>query len=211
MNSVLILDDHSFFVDGLTLSLSQMFGCVQVECLADLSKVRAFLQIKPVDLIILDPDFKAANGADAPAMIEMLKHSAPVVVMAEYVNPERVHCVMESGAAAYLEKRTAKSCLADCLQAVRQGRMYLPGPVSLALQQYRSIALPVYQAVDEQLSERQKEVLVLLANGYSNHDISASLGITQSTVKFHVSRLMHIFDVDNRTGCVAEAKQMGIL
>ncbi len=211
MDSVLIIDDHSFFVDGLVLSLSQISEGMRIDCVADLPEVRAFLPLRPVDLIILDPDFKAANGADTPAMIEALKHSAPVVVMAEYVNPERVHRVMEAGAAAYLEKRTAKVCLADCLQAVKLGRVYLPGPVSSALQHYRSTALPFYQAVDGRLSERQKEVLVLLANGYSNHDISASLGFTQSTVKFHVSKLMHIFDVDNRTGCVAEAKQMGIL
>ncbi len=212
MKTVLIIDDYSFFVDGLELFLGQVLEDTKILSASSFGQARRILHARfGVDLIVFDPDIRETQECDISTMLGVLRKRAPVVVMAELASPDRVHRMMESGAMAYIEKRTAKYFLRTCLQVLKQGRSYLPERVEVELQHNRNTSLLEYQQIDGRLSERQKEVLVLLANGYTNHDISACLGITQSTVKSHVSKLMHTFDVDNRTGCVAGTTLMGIL
>lgn len=212
MDKILIVDDSSFFVDGLKLSLSGLFEDATVRCASNVIQAMAILQADTgFDLIVADPDLEGVRDSDLAAVLSEFASHAPVVVMAELASPEQVHLMLESGVVAYLLKRTAKQHLSSCLQEIARDKPYLPDSVSESLYRYRNSELPEYEVIDAKLSDRQKEVLVLLANGYSNSAISASLGITESTVKSHVSKLMNTFDVDNRTSCAAEAKQMGIL
>ncbi|MDM3870004.1 response regulator transcription factor [Porticoccus sp. W117] len=212
MDTILIVDDHPLFVDGLQLMLSDLWEGVEILSAHSVKEAKAILeQNAAIDLIFLDLNMPGECGRAMLNLHAEMMITAPVIVVSEYSTPENVHQVLELGASAFLSKNLAKTQMAECLRAIQCGQIYLPPSVELALQQYRNSVLLEYRAIESVLSARQKEILVLLANGYSNADIGDSLRISESTVKSHVSKIMNLFDVDNRTACVAEAVRLGFL
>ena|ERR1700722_602159 len=142
------------------------------------------------------------GGVEAIAAIRSKSPHARFIVVTTYDGDEDIHRALEAGAQGYVIKGMPYQTLVDALQKVHGGGRFLPPPVARAL----ASRLP-----HSDLSSRELEVLHLLVGGNSNKDIANLLGITEATVKSHVSTILMRLDVEDRTQAVVAALQRGLV
>lgn len=142
------------------------------------------------------------GGVEAISVIRTKAPGARVIVVTTYDGDEDIHRALEAGAQGYVIKGMPYQTLVDALQKVHSGGRFLPPPVTRALES----RLP-----HSNLSARELEVLHLLVSGNSNKDIAHVLGITEATVKSHVSTILMRLDVEDRTQAVVAALQRGLV
>jgi DNA-binding NarL/FixJ family response regulator len=143
-------------------------------------------------------------GMSGVAVIRTLiaRHpDAKFVVLTTYEGDEDIHQALEAGARSYIIKGMPHEALVSALRRVKAGGRFLPPPVTRAL----ASRMP-----DGELSAREKEVLSLMVGGKSNREIATDLGITEATVKCHVSVILMRLNVNDRTQAVVSALQRGL-
>jgi DNA-binding NarL/FixJ family response regulator len=150
----------------------------------------------------MDLRLPGMSGVEAIRTIRRENPRARFVVLTTYEGDEDVHQALEAGAQGYLLKGMSPNTLVDALRRVHAGNRVLPPPVG------RSIEA---RAPSSELSSREKEVLSLIAQGRSNREIAAALGITEGTVKCHVTMILSRLGVSDRTQAVVAAVQRGIV
>jgi DNA-binding NarL/FixJ family response regulator len=123
-------------------------------------------------------------------------------VLTTYDGDEDIFQAMEAGAAGYLVKGMPQEMLVNAVKRVHAGGRFLPPPMSKAL----ASRMP-----DSSLSHREREVLGLISKGQSNREIAGNLGITEATVKCHVSVILMRLDASDRTQAVVIALQRGLI
>lgn len=160
-----------------------------------------YAQHRP-DLVIMDLRLPGLSGFDAIAAIRRLHPAARILVLSNYEGSEDIHRALQSGAMAYLVKDTSKEDLLKAVEAVARGRRFLPSSVGSLLAE----RLP-----GAELTDRELDVLRLLARGHSNRSIADSLAIAENTVRIHVGRILQKLDVEDRTQAVITAIQRGIV
>ena len=201
---ILIVDDHPVIRYGLT----GLFGTVSdfrvlgeaVNCTDCCEKV---ISLKP-DIVILDLEMEDATGVEA---LENLIHASPdvpVIIYSSYCDDQRVVDAIRLNIHGYLRKDTPIRNLIDAVRLVHQGKTFLdPAITSKVINQ-------LGHTNDQQaliLSEREKQVLRLLAKGKRNKDIASRLFVSERTVKFHVSSVFDKLGVSNRTEAALVARQ----
>jgi DNA-binding NarL/FixJ family response regulator len=142
------------------------------------------------------------SGVDAIAAIRAIEPRARFIVVTTYDGDEDIHRALEAGAQGYVIKGMPYQTLVDAILRVHGGRRFLPPLVARAL---------ASRVPDSDLSAREQEVLQLMAGGNSNKQIASALGITEATVKSHVSTILQRLDVDDRTQAVVTALQRGLV
>jgi DNA-binding NarL/FixJ family response regulator len=142
------------------------------------------------------------SGVDAIHAIRSKHAQARFVVLTTYEGDADIHHALEAGAQGYVIKGMPFQMLVEALQRVHSGRRFLPPPVAQAL----ASRMP-----DSELSSREQEVLQLLVRGKSNKKIASLLGITEATVKCHVSSVLVRLNVSDRTQAVVTALQRGLV
>ena len=142
------------------------------------------------------------GGVEAIAAIRKAAPQARFIVVTTYEGDEDIHRALEAGAQGYIIKGMPYQTLVEVLQRVHAGRRFLPLPVTRAL---------AARTPDSELSSRELEVLRLLVGGNSNKDIANVLGITEATVKSHVSTILIRLNVSDRTQAVVTAIQRGLV
>jgi DNA-binding NarL/FixJ family response regulator len=150
----------------------------------------------------MDLRLPGMSGVDAIRAIRKTQSQARFVVLTTYEGDADIHQALEAGAQGYVIKGMPYQTLVDALHRVHRGERFLPPPVARAL----ASRMP-----DSDLSAREREVLSLLANGKSNKDIASLLGITEATVKCHVSAILLRLNVSDRTEAVVTALQRGLV
>lgn len=142
------------------------------------------------------------SGVEAITAIRAIDPRARFIVVTTYDGDEDIHRALEAGAQGYVIKGMPYQTLVDALLRVHSGGRFLPPPVARAL---------ASRVPDSDLSAREREVLQLMAGGNSNKQIASVLGITEATVKSHVSTILQRLDVDDRTQAVVTALQRGLV
>ena len=142
------------------------------------------------------------SGVDAITAIRAIEPRSRFIVVTTYDGDEDIHRALEAGAQGYVIKGMPYQTLVDALLRVHSGGRFLPPPVARAL---------ASRVPDSDLSAREREVLQLMAGGNSNKQIASVLGITEATVKSHVSTILQRLDVDDRTQAVVTALQRGLV
>jgi DNA-binding NarL/FixJ family response regulator len=142
------------------------------------------------------------SGVDAITAIRAIEPRSRFIVVTTYDGDEDIHRALEAGAQGYVIKGMPYQTLVDALLRVHSGGRFLPPPVARAL---------ASRVPDSDLSAREREVLQLMAGGNSNKQIGSALGITEATVKSHVSTILQRLDVDDRTQAVVTALQRGLV
>jgi DNA-binding NarL/FixJ family response regulator len=142
------------------------------------------------------------SGVDAIRAIRSRHPEACFVVLTTYEGDEDIYQALEAGARGYIIKGMPHEALVDALRRVHSGGRFIPAPVSRVL---------ASRTPDADLSSREREVLCLLAHGESNKRIAALLGITEATVKCHVSVILMRLQVADRTQAVVAALQRGLV
>jgi DNA-binding NarL/FixJ family response regulator len=142
------------------------------------------------------------SGVDAISAIRARHPAAKFVVLTTYEGDEDIYRALEAGARGYIIKGMPYQTLIDALLRVHTGGRFLPAPVTKALQS---------RTPDSELSSREREVLRHLVEGFSNKEIANQLGITEATVKCHVSTILMRLNVSDRTQAVVTALQRGLV
>jgi two-component system, NarL family, response regulator len=163
--------------------------------------VTLFHEHRP-DITLMDLRLPKMSGVDAILAIRARYPKSRFVVLTTYEGDEDIHRAFDAGAQGYVIKGMPYQTLIDALLRVHSGGRFLPPPVVRALES---------RMPDSELSPREQEVLQLLVNGKSNKEIAGELGITNATVKCHVSTILMRLNVSDRTQAVVAALQRGLV
>jgi two-component system, NarL family, response regulator len=198
---VLVVDDHPIMrlgVAGIINAQPDMRVCAQAG--SGEEAVRIFKKDHP-DITLMDLRLPGMSGLDALRAIRQEDAHAKCVVLTTYEGDEDIHQALAAGALGYIIKGMSHETLVDALRRAHAGTRFLPPPVA------RSLA---DRTPNSDLSPREREVLSLMVHGKSNKEIAAALGITEATVKCHVSVILMRLDANDRTQAVIAALQRGL-
>lgn len=198
---ILVVDDHPIMRLGLAAIInaqSDMRVCAQAG--SGEEAVRIFKKQRP-DISLLDLRLPGMSGLDALRAIRQENPQAKCVVLTTYEGDEDIHQALVAGALGYIIKGMSHETLVDALRRAYAGTRFLPPPVA------RSLA---DRTPNSNLSPREREVLSLMVHGNSNKEIAATLGITEATVKCHVSVILMRLEANDRTQAVIAALQRGL-
>jgi DNA-binding NarL/FixJ family response regulator len=200
---VMVVDDHPLMRVGIAAIINARLDMsVVVQAGTGEEAVTLYHRHKP-DVTLMDLKLPGQiSGVEAIAAIRSKSPRARFIVVTTYDGDEDIHRALEAGAQGYVIKGMPYQTLVDALQKVHSGGRFLPPPVARAL---------ASRSPHSELSARELEVLHLLVGGNSNRDIANVLGITEATVKSHVSTILMRLDVEDRTQAVVAALQRGLV
>lgn len=229
---ILVADDHPLFRDALELSVRQAWPDAEVGCIGSLLELPAVRQISDgapaqalrYDLIVLDWRMPGAEGSDPVGVLRRAGIQGPVAVVTGAEDPVTALEVLRCGAEAYLPKTTPRRVLAQALRLVAEGGSFVPKCVALDLMQMTDLSLDIDEAEDAEdpvaegegalsspLTDREQQVLSMLATGATNKEIGRHLSLQEVTVKLHTRRILRKLGARNRTDAVRRAQQAGLL
>jgi len=199
---VLCVDDHRLMREGV----SKIVGVQpDMEVVAEASNgeqaVAQFLASRP-DVTLMDLQLPVMSGPEATRRIREADGSARIIVLTMYHGDEDIHRAFEAGAMGYILKDTISDDLIHVIREVHAG--------------HRIVTPDIQHALDERarrptLSQRERQVLELMAEGMRNKEIAAALGISADTTGMHLKNLFTKLEVHDRTAAVAKAIRRGII
>lgn len=200
---VMVVDDHPLMRVGIAAIINARKDMTVVAQAGTGEEAVALCRQHKPDITLMDLRLPGSlSGVDAIAAIRKFEPNARFVVVTTYDGDEDIHRALEAGAQGYVIKGMPYQTLVDAILRVHGGGRFLPPPVARAL---------ASRVPDSDLSAREREVLHLMVGGNSNKQIAGVLGITEATVKSHVSTILQRLDVDDRTQAVVTALQRGLV
>jgi DNA-binding NarL/FixJ family response regulator len=199
---VIIADDHPIVREGLQAVIDDQPDMVVVGQAANGEDAVALALAHRPDVILIDLRMPGLNGVEAIAGIRAQWAEARLIVLTTYDGDEDIYRAIQAGALAYLLKDTPRAELLDAIRAVARGQKRIPPDIATRL--VERISAPA-------LTEREVDVLRLMALGRSNKAIGMELHISEGTVKFHVNNILGKLGVEDRTQAVTVALQRGII
>jgi len=197
---ILVVDDHPITRAGL-IAILQSEPCYRVcgECGTARAAVDLFRQLRPA-VTLLDLNLPDRYGVEVIRDIRRIDPKARILVITTYEGDEDIHQSLQAGAMGYLVKGVSHEVIFRALRKIQRGCVFLPEPVNRALQS-RS---------NEQLTERERQVLSLMVAGKSNREIGDALNIKEVSVKSHITLILSRLQVSDRTQAVVAALKRGL-
>ncbi|QWU15438.1 two-component system, NarL family, response regulator LiaR [Paenibacillus sophorae] len=207
---VLLVDDHEMVRIGLAAVLGTEEG---IEVVGEAGNgeegIRLAQEYKP-DVVLMDLVMEGMDGIETTRQVMRLYPECKVIVLTSYLDDEKMYPVIEAGAFSYLLKTSRASEVADAIRAAARGQSVLVSEVaSKMMNRFRSDAR-IEAPAHSELTDREMEVLKLLAQGKSNQDIADQLIIGIKTVKFHVTNILAKLGVEDRTQAAIYAYKNGL-
>lgn len=210
---VLIADDHAVLRDGLR-ALLNMYQDIEVvgEAGDGLEALERTIELQP-DVVLMDIAMPRLGGLEATLEMRQRRLTTRVLVLTQYDNKEYVFQMLKAGAAGYILKKAAGTELVSAIRAVHAGESFLhPSAAKAVVDRYLGEGEgDEGERRLDQLSDREKEVLVLLAEGRSNREIAELLSLSVKTVMSHRAKIMEKLDIHNRTELVKFAIREGLI
>jgi DNA-binding NarL/FixJ family response regulator len=199
---VIVVDDHPVVRFGLAAIIGlQPDMAVVAEAGSGLEACDVCAR-HPADVVLMDLRMPELSGVEAISAIRKLNPKLRFIVLTTYEGDEDIHRALEAGAHAYLLKGMSHDKLANAIRSVHSGLRFIPESVSRSLAE---------RPPHSELSARELEVLKLIVDGHSNKEIGDRLGISEATVKWHVSIILNRLNVSDRTQATVAALQRGIV
>jgi DNA-binding NarL/FixJ family response regulator len=206
---ILIVDDHAVVREGLRTFLSLQDGLEVVGEAGDgEAAVRVAEQLRP-DVVLMDLVMPRQDGVAAMRELRRRLPGTRVIVLTSFTEDQRLLPAIQAGAAGYLLKSVQPSELARAVRAAHAGEALLDPSVAARL--VEAIAQPAGEPPPERLTPREREVLGLIGKGLSNKRIALELGLSEKTIKTHVSHLLAKLGVQDRTQAAVHALRAGML
>jgi NarL family two-component system response regulator LiaR len=207
---VLLADDHNVVRGGIRALIEAESEIEVVDEAAD--GVEAVLKARLLnpDVILIDLQMPRKSGIEAIGEIKLENPNAKLLVLTSYSDDEKVFAAIKAGALGYLLKESSTQELIQAIRDVHSGESSLHPIIARKLirELNRPSALP---PVDEPLTEREVEVLILVARGLPNQDVANSLVISERTVRTHVSNILSKLHLANRTQAALYALKEGLI
>ncbi|HZF68553.1 MAG TPA: response regulator transcription factor [Gemmatirosa sp.] len=199
---VLVTDDYPVIREGIKALLAgQDDVCVVAEA-ADGAEGVAMYEAHRPDVTLMDLRMPRMGGIDATRAIRAAHPQARVVVLTSYDGDADIHRALRAGACGYLIKDTLAGAVLDGVRAAAAGRRVIPPGVARRLAEFTP-------RVD--LTEREVEVLRLVAKGLRNREVARVIGRTDGTVKVHLAHILAKLGAEDRTEAVTIALQRGVI
>ena len=199
---VLVVDDHPIMRVGIAAIIQTTRDMTAVAQAGSGEEALPLFEKHQPDITLIDLRLPGMSGVDFIRTVIRRHPDAKFVVLTTYEGDEDIHQALEAGARSYIIKGMPHDALVNALRRVHAGGRFLPPPVTRAL----ASRMP-----DSELSAREHEVLLLMVGGKSNREIATKLGITEATVKCHVSVILMRLNVNDRTQAVVTALQRGLV
>lgn len=198
---ILIVDDHAIMRDGLTAVFRQEGLNVVGQAADGQTAIGMLDQTKP-DVCTTDMRMSPMDGCDVARAILERRPECKVIILTAYDTDEDVFRALQAGASSYVLKRTETAELIATIREVHAGHKVFSSHVAARLAEHVS---------SESLTPRQHEVLACLARGESNHEVAATLFISEATVKAHVKAILDKLHARDRTQAIIMGRRKGLL
>ncbi len=220
---ILIADDHELFLNGLEFILKSEIKDAEIVLAKNYTEIFDCLEkYKNFDLIITDLAMPGANWLEALNRIHQIAGETPIIIVSAVFDKEILQKTLEVGVSGYIPKSSSNAVMLSAINLVRAGGVYIPhelldNPVNnkeinkeIKTLQTLSEGQAPYKST-KKLTPRQIEVIKCIARGLSNKLIAYELGLTEGTVKVHITVILKILGVTNRTAAVMEAVKNGYI
>ena len=204
---VLLVDDHQILRDGIRRGLESAGKDVVGEAGNGEEAIGLVGETDP-DIVVMDLSMPVLDGVGATRQISELYPDVKVVVLTMHDDPAKTRAALEAGAVAYLTKGTSLDEVIDTLDRVMDGEEVLSPHLAASMLQVVGGLKPTEESL---LSDRQVEILQMIANGLSTKQVARELGITQKTVHNHLNAIYRRLDTQSLTHAVLSAVRLGII
>lgn len=212
---LLLVDDQALFREGLRTLLS-VYEDLEVvgEAGNGQEAVDSAPQLKP-DVVLMDLRMPVLDGVAATRLLHEAMPEIKIIVLTTFDDDEHVFDGLRAGAVGYMLKDVPSEKLVEAIRAAAQGQTFLqPSVAAKVVAEFTRLSTmptPVSPPLVEPLSERELEILRLIASGASNKEIAGDLFITEGTVKNHVTNILGKLGVRDRTQAALKAKALNLL
>lgn len=200
--TIMIVEDHPVFREGLALILaSQPDMAVVAQASTADEALQEYRRLHP-DLVLMDQRLPGTNGTEAVIAIRGQNPQARVVMLTTSRGDMEIQRALRAGAAAYVLKSTPKNELLNIIRTVAAGLRHIPPDVAGVVAEHLG---------QEDLTQRELEVLRLIRDGHRNKQIADQLSISETTVNFHIKNILDKLQANDRTHAVTIAVRRGLL
>ena len=211
MINVMLVDDQNLVRKGVRslLELSEEIEVV-AEAVDGAEAIRTIPEVKP-DVVLLDMRMPGKSGLDVLRELSEAKQFPPTIILTTFDDDELLLAGIQAGARGYLLKDVSLAELVNAVKTVAEGGSVVKPAVTQRLLKGLENLHTEFYSLDrpDPLTERETEILRLMAGGYSNKEIANSLGVAEGTVKNHVSNILSKMGVRDRTRAVLKAFELG--
>lgn len=205
MIRVLVVDDHAVVRHGLKQLLSTFSDVELVGEASDGAQAVELCVARSPDVVLMDLEMPVADGIEATKRIRTARPETAVVVLTSFSDRERILQALDAGAVGYLLKDVEPDDLAKAITVAARGESPLDPKAARALVSARRATAPA-----ESLSEREREVLLMVVDGLANKQIALRLSISEKTVKAHLTSVFRQIGVTDRTQAALWAERNGL-
>ena len=209
---VLIVDDHAMVREGIRMILAAQPDIKVVGEASD--GIRAIEEIRQLDpdLVLMDIAMPGLGGLEATLEIRKSFPRTRILVLSQYDSREYVYRLLKAGASGYILKSAAGKELVAAIRAVNEGGSFLdPSIASTVIEGYVKGAAAEGESAYEELTDREKQVLKLIAEGYTSKQIADALFLSVKTVMVHRANVMEKLNIHNRTDLIKYAIGKGLI
>ena len=209
---ILIVDDHDSFVRGLQALIRSVPNWEMVGRASTGNEAVSMATRLQPDVILMDIKMPDMNGIEATREILSTSPHIGVLILTMFDNDDTVFAALRSGARGYLLKGASKAEITSAIQSVQRGEAIFGAPIAKRVMEHFAGINSATATANSfpELSERERDVLALVARHKSNQEISVELNITNKTVRNHVSNILNKLQVIDRAQAILRAKQAGL-
>ena len=208
---ILIADDHPLFRDGLRALLAAEPGFEFAGEASTGDEAIALAATVQPDVIIMDIQMPELNGIEATRRIVHASPHIGILIMTMFDDDPSVFAAMRAGARGYLLKGVKHAEMLRAIRAVGSGEAIFSPAIATRLMDFFAVIRPIeLPQVFPELSDREREILDLIAQGYKNADIADHLVISPKTVRNHVTNILSKLQVADRAQAIIRAKEAGL-
>ncbi|MEO1290335.1 MAG: response regulator transcription factor [Chloroflexota bacterium] len=205
MVKILIVDDQALARDGLELIVSANADYDVIGTASDGAEALEKIETLSPDVVMMDLKMPIMNGVQATRRIREQFPDVVVLVLTTYDDDEWVLDAIRAGASGYLLKDSPREQILDAIDRIAKGETIVSSRITSKLYQFVQQGSPRNSTIAQELTEREREILSLLANGLSNADIASRIHLAEGTVRNYVSSIFTKLDVTDRAQATALA------
>jgi DNA-binding NarL/FixJ family response regulator len=204
-----IADDHPLFRGAVRLALDGLEGQSEIQECGTLDEAKTLISARDdIDLMLLDLAMPGVSGLSGLVMLKSMRPELPVVIVSASDDTNTMRRALELGASGFIPKSSGMDTMRQSIKTVLDGGISMPPNLELGTESDPDINDIIVRL--KTLTPQQTRVLGMLAEGLLNKQIAYDLGVSEATIKAHVSAILQKLDVDSRTQAVIKLARIGV-